>query len=102
VCDINTIDKEDTLMVEKLRTYLAELVAKKEAVEADDKTAEIDAKTAEFRAELIKACENAKVELISKINSDISCIECIIARELDSEAQTEVEAETVVEVEQAD
>lgn len=89
-------------MVEKLRTYLAELVAKKEAVEADDKTAEIDARTAEFRAGLVKACENAKVELISKINSDISCIECIIAREIEAEAQTEVEAEATVEVEQAD
>lgn len=86
-------------MVEKLKAYLAELVAKKEAVLTDDKTAEIDAKTAEFRASLVKACEDAKVELISKIDSDISCIEHIIARELEADT---TEVAEVIEVENAD
>lgn len=86
-------------MVEKLKVYLAELEAKKEAVLADDKTAEIDAKTAEFRAGLVKACENAKAELLSKIDSDISCIKGIVARELEAET---TEDEAVPEVENAD
>ena len=68
-------------MVEKLRAYREELEAKKAEALAKDVTPLIDAEVAEFRAR----CEaNAKAELdklVTKIDSDIECIDRLIERE---------------------
>ena len=89
VVDIKIKKKEDTLMVEKLKAYLAELEAKKAAVEAEDNAAEIEAKTAEFKANLEKEYAEKKAAIVAKVNSDIECVNNIIVRE-------EAIAETVV------
>ena len=90
VLDIKFCEKEDTLMVEKLKAYLAELEAKKAGIEAEDNTAEIEARTADFKASLEKEYAEKKAAIVAKVISDIECVNNIIARE---EA---IAAETVV------
>jgi hypothetical protein len=89
------LKKEDTLMVEKLEAYRAELEAKKAEALAKDITPIIDEQVAIYRSELEA---NAKAELdsyVAKVDSDIDCIDAIIAREKATEAVA-VEAEPEV------
>lgn len=81
VLDIKNSKKEVTLMVEKLKAYLAELEVKKAEIEAEDNSVEIEAKTAEFKANLEKEYAEKKAVSVAKVNSDIECITGIIARE---------------------
>ena len=94
VCNIK-LKKEDTLMVEKLEAYRAELEAKKAEALAKDITPIIDEQVAVYRSELEA---NARAELdsfVAKVDSDIDCIDAIIAREKATEAVA-VEAEPEV------
>ena len=82
-------------MVEKLEAYRAELEAKKAEALAKDITPIIDEQVAIYRSELEA---NAKAELdsfVAKVDSDIDCIDAIIAREKATEAVA-VEAEPEV------
>lgn len=83
-------EKEDTLMVEKLKAYRDELIAKIEEIKGTDHNAEIDAKVAEFRAKLVAEIEDAADKELAKLNSDVECINGLIARE-----EAEIEAKTV-------
>ena len=89
----NLIKKEDTLMIEKLKAYRAELEAKKAAIESEDHTAEIEAKVEDYKATLEKEEAERKAAIVAKILSDIECINNIIAREEETEA---VEVTTAV------
>lgn len=80
VFNIN-IKKEDTVMVEKLQAYLAELESQKAAVLVENHTAEIEAEVLAFKEALIKELELKRQETVAKIDSDIECINKIIARE---------------------
>lgn len=71
-------------MVEKLKAYLAELFAKKDALIAEDHAAEIEAEVASYRETLVKNVEAKKAEAIAKVDSDIECITNIIARETET------------------
>lgn len=90
-------EKEDTSMVEKLRAYRDELLAKIEEIKGADHTAEVEAKTAEFRANLVATIEAEADKAILKLNSDIDCINGLIERE-EAAAAAVVEAETVPDV----
>ena len=89
VVNIN-YNKEDTLMVEKLKAYLLELEAKKAAIVGKDFTEEINEKTAAFRDALLKETETKRAEDVAKVDSDIACITGLIERE-----QASVEAEAI-------
>ena len=90
--NIKLIEKEDTFMVEKLEAYKAELEAKKAALE--NVVIDVEAEVAEFRAKR-EAEEKAKITAdITKVASDIDCINNIIERE---KAAVETTNETVVE-----
>ena len=89
VVNIN-YNKEDTLMVEKLKAYLLELEAKKAAIVGKDFTEEINEKTAAFRDALLKETETKRAEDVAKVDSDIACIAGLIERE-----QASVEAEAI-------
>ena len=82
-------NKEDTLMVEKLKAYLLELEAKKAAIVGKDFTEEINEKTAAFRDSLLKETEIKRAEDVAKVDSDIACITGLIERE---QATAETEA----------
>lgn len=96
VLDINKIDKEETLMVEKLKVYLAELMAKKDALINEDHTAEIEAEVVAYRETLTKGVEAKKAEAIAKVDSDIECITAIIARETAAENEAVEATENTV------
>lgn len=85
VFDIKLAKKEDTLMVEKLKAYRAELEAKKEALLAEDVSAEIETKVAEYKAVLEADAAANKEKAIAKVDSDIDCLDKIIAAEIEKE-----------------
>lgn len=70
-------------MIEKLQAYRAELVQAKSNELAKDSMPEIEAKVADFRAQLIAEDEAAKLKIVTKIDSDIDCIDYLIQRESD-------------------
>ena len=88
--NINLIKKEDTLMVEKLTAYRAELEAKRFLLEGPIDTSEIEVEVAAYREKLIAEAEAKRAAEVTKLNSDIDCINGLIARE-------EAAAATVVE-----
>ena len=81
VVSINIIKKEDTLMVEKLRAYRAELEDKKATIVNADFTQEIEKDVCAYRESLIKTSEENRAKNIAKVDSDIECIDTLIARE---------------------
>lgn len=91
VLDIKIQKKEDTLMVEKLKAYRAELEAKK--AEVVNSVINVEDDVAEYRAKVTAEAEARKAAAIAKIENDINCIDGIIAREEELAA-----AETVVVV----
>ena len=91
VLDIKIQKKEDTLMVEKLKAYRAELEAKK--AEAVNAVINVEDDVAEYRAKVTAEAEARKAAAIAKIENDINCIDNLITREEELAA-----AETVVVV----
>lgn len=83
-------------MVEKLKVYLAELMAKKDALINEDHTAEIEAEVVAYKETLIKGVEAKKAEAIAKVDSDIECITAIIARETAAENEAVEATENIV------
>ena len=81
VININIIKKEDTLMVEKLRAYRAELEAKKASIYAEDYIPQIEEDVKLYREALIKASEENRAKAIAKVDSDIDCVDTLITRE---------------------
>lgn len=81
VVNINIIKKEDTLMVEKLKAYRVELEAKKTDLYATNYIPEIEEDVKAYRESLIKASEEHRAKAIAKVDSDIECIDTLIARE---------------------
>lgn len=79
VVDIKSVKKEDTLMVEKLKAYRAELEAKKAELAA--KPINVDAEVEAYRQRLIADVEARKAAELAKYESDINCVTNIIARE---------------------
>lgn len=79
VLDIKSEKKEDTLMVEKLKAYRAELEAEK--AEVVNSHINVEPAVEEYRAKMIAEAEANKAAKIAKIESDISCIDAIIERE---------------------
>lgn len=71
-------------MVEKLKAYRDELIAKKEATLATliDVEAEVEA----YRNKLIADAEAKRAAEVAKFESDINCINNIIAREEEAAA----------------
>jgi hypothetical protein len=83
--------KEDTIMVEKLEAYRAELEAKKATLLASgiDKAA-IEASVELYREQLTAEATKVLNDEITTIESNISCINGLISREL--EAANTIEA----------
>ena len=94
---IEIINKEDALMVEKLKAYLAELETKKAELLATDFIPEIEAKVAAFKESLIKESEDNRAKDVAKVDSDIACINKIIENELALAAAATVETVTITE-----
>ena len=92
--------KEDTIMVEKLQAYRAELEVKKANLVANGiDTAAIEASVDLYRTQLTEEATKVLNEEITTIESNIRCIDGLISREL--EAANTIEAvptsETIVE-----
>lgn len=95
VLDINNnnINKEDTLMVEKLKAYLEELKVTRENVVNEPIVDKVEADVAAFRETATQKYELEKESKINKIDSDIECITRIIElEEAKAAAVTETEA----------
>lgn len=82
-------------MVEKLQAYLAELMQNAATVEARDDSVIIAEKVAGFKEVLEKEYAEAKATELAKINSDIDCINTLIARE-NEKAKAAVETPVIV------
>ena len=67
-------------MVEKLKTYRAELEAVKEEVLTKDDTVEIEQLVAEYKTNLEAEFAEKREETVSKIDSDIQCLTRYIER----------------------
>lgn len=95
VLDIYKTNKEDTLMVEKLKVYLHELQVKAAALQTEDYSKDIEERTAAYKAELTAKYEAERAEKLAKVNSDVECITAIIVREEELAAQaTEIPTAT--------
>lgn len=81
-------------MVEKLKAYRAELEAKKAEVVAS--VINVEPEVEAYRNRLIADAEAKKAAEIAKFDSDINCIDGIIARE-EVEAAATAEATVVCE-----
>ncbi len=77
-------------MIEKLKAYRAELEAKK--AEAIGKEINVEPEVEAYRQKLIADAEAKKAAEVAKFESDINCLDTIIARE---EAAVTVEATPV-------
>lgn len=95
VIDIESGKKEDTLMVEKLKTYRAELEAKK--VDITNKVINVEPEVEAYRQKLIADAEAKKSAEIAKLESDINCIDNIIAREESTVAAEVTPVDTITE-----
>lgn len=73
-------------MIEKLEAYRAELEAKKAEALAKDVTPIIDEKVADYRAKCEAEITAELNDYVAKLDSDINCINSIIARELEATA----------------
>lgn len=98
VLDINNnINKEDTLMVEKLKAYLEELRVTKENVVNEPITEKVEAEVASFRETATQKYELEKENKIKKLESDIDCIARLIDLEEAKEAEANATPDTVTE-----
>ena len=96
VFNIHNTEKEEALMfVEKLKAYRAEIEANKQTALNADYTAEIEAKVAEYKESVIATYAANKAAEIPKLDSDLECLDALIARE--EAAKAEVSAETIPE-----
>ena len=82
-------------MVEKLRAYRAELEAKR--TELVDSHINVEPEVEAYRQRLIADAEAKKAAEIAKVESDINCIDNIIAREEEANVQVEVPVDVVTE-----
>lgn len=95
VIGIKSVKKEDTLMVEKLKAYRAELEAKK--AETANTQINVEAEVEAYRNKLIAEAEAKKAAEIAKFESDINCIDNIIAREEEAAAAVIATTDVVTE-----
>lgn len=93
--NINLKEKEDTLMVEKLKAYKAELEAKK--AEVENTVIDVEAEVVAYREKLIAEETAKRIAEVAKLNSDIECIANIIAREEAAAAAVETPVDVVTE-----
>lgn len=84
--NINIFKEEDNPMIEKLMMYRAELEEKKHIFESPIDLTSIDADVEAYRNRLIEEAEEARALEIQQIESDIACINGIIAREEEAAA----------------
>ena len=89
VFNIKILNKEVSEMVEKLQAYIDELMAKKNEILTKDHSAEIEAEVAAFREDLTKKIVAENEAAVAKIDSDIECINNIIAREYEVQVENE-------------
>ena len=69
-------------MLNNLREFRAELENDKATALAADFTTEIEAAVETYRKELIATKENERNAIVAKIDSDIDCVDRLIAREM--------------------
>lgn len=89
--NIKIFNKEEDSMVEKLNLYRAELEAKK--TELLNEVIDVEAEVAAFRRELEEKAAAKKVADIAKVESDIECIDGIIARLKEEETEAAIVSE---------
>lgn len=82
-------------MVEKLKAYRAELEAKK--AEVVNRAINVEPEVEAYRNKLIADAEAKKAAEIAKFESDIDCVDHIIAREEEAAAAVIATPEVVTE-----
>ena len=91
VFNINLLEKENAIMIEKLNAYRVELENLKASELTKDYTAEIEQRVADYRATLQAEYAAQTEALVAKIDSDLNCLTWLIQREMETaQVATEV------------